>query len=143
MLYSGFEEIKKLIPQREPIMMVDTFYGIDNDTNISKSSLLIDKENIFVRKNHFSEEGLLEHAAQSAAARMGYLCLSNNQPISLGFIGSINKVETFSLPSINEKIYTTIEILQEVGNISLISFQTFDSKEKQLCRGQMKIVLDI
>lgn len=143
MLYSGFEEIKKLIPQREPIMMVDTFYGIDTNTNISKSSLTIQKDNIFVKEDIFREEGLLEHAAQSAAARMGYLCLSNNQPISLGFIGSINKVEIFSLPHINEQIYTTIEILQEVGNISLISFRTYNSKEEPLSCGEMKIVLDI
>ena len=65
-------KIIDLIPQRDPIVMIDKFVGITN--GISETQLTIKDNNIFVENGCFTEFGLIEHIAQSAAARVGYIC---------------------------------------------------------------------
>lgn len=132
-------EIIDLIPQREPIVMVDKFVGITN--GISETQLTIKNDNIFVENDCFTEFGLIEHIAQSAAARVGYICRKENKPISIGYIGAISNMEIVFLPKINDMLETRIEILQEVFNITLIKAESFtDGRLTASC--QMKIFLN-
>lgn len=131
--------ILDLIPQRAPIVMVDEFLGIDN--NVSRTRFTVYNDNIFVNNGEFSECGLIEHIAQSAAARMGYIFKSKNLPIPIGYIGSINNFVIYQNPKVGEAINTTIEIIQEVFNITLIqAYCHIDGKEIASCR--MKIFLE-
>jgi predicted hotdog family 3-hydroxylacyl-ACP dehydratase len=75
------DSILELIPQRAPIVMVNEFVGIEG--NVSRTRFAVYNENIFVDNGCLSECGLIEHIAQSAAARVGYIFKSNNQPIPL------------------------------------------------------------
>ena len=132
------DKIIDLIPQRNPIVMVDEFIGIEG--NVSKTRFTVYEENIFVDDNRLSECGLIEHIAQSAAARVGYVCRQNNQPIPIGYIGSVNNFELVEFPNVGENILTTIEIVQEVFNITLIKACCYiDDKEIASCK--MKIFL--
>jgi predicted hotdog family 3-hydroxylacyl-ACP dehydratase len=132
------DKIIDLIPQRDPIVMVDEFIGIEG--NVSKTRFTVYEENIFVDDNRLSECGLIEHIAQSAAARVGYVCKQNNQPIPIGYIGSVNNFELAEFPNVGENILTTIEIVQEVFNITLIKACCYiDDKEIASCK--MKIFL--
>ncbi|MCF0180618.1 MAG: beta-hydroxyacyl-ACP dehydratase, partial [Bacteroidales bacterium] len=64
MLYQG-EEIKKLIPQRDPIMMVDKFVAVEGDT--AETGLTFTQNNFFLEEDgKMAEIGLIEHIAQSA-----------------------------------------------------------------------------
>ena len=131
--------ILDLIPQRVPIVMVDEFLGIDN--NVSRTRFTVYNDNIFVNNGEFSECGLIEHIAQSAAARVGYIFKSKNLPIPIGYIGSINNFVIYQNPKVGEAINTTIEIIQEVFNITLIqAYCHIDGKEIASCR--MKIFLE-
>lgn len=131
--------ILDLIPQRAPIVMVDEFLGIDN--NVSRTRFTVYNDNIFVNNGEFSECGLMEHIAQSAAARVGYIFKSKNLPIPIGYIGSINNFVIYQNPKVGEAINTTIEIIQEVFNITLIqAYCHIDGKEIASCR--MKIFLE-
>jgi predicted hotdog family 3-hydroxylacyl-ACP dehydratase len=112
------DNILDLIPQRTPIVMVDEFLGMDN--NVSRTRFTIYNDNIFVENNEFSECGLIEHIAQSAAARVGYIFKSKDLPIPIGYIGSVNNFVISQNPKVGEVINTTIEIIQEVFNITLI-----------------------
>ena len=80
------EGILNLIPQRPPIVMVDSFCGIEDDC--SYSGLTVTDDNIFCQEGKLQEAGIIEHIAQSAAARIGYIYLQKNEPVPLGFIGS-------------------------------------------------------
>lgn len=131
--------ILDLIPQRAPIVMVDEFHGIDN--NVSRTRFTVYNDNIFVNNGEFSECGLIEHIAQSAAARVGHIFKSKNLPIPIGYIGSINNFVIYQNPKVGEAINTTIEIIQEVFNITLIqAYCHIDGKEIASCR--MKIFLE-
>ena len=131
--------ILDLIPQRDPIVMVDEFLGIDD--NISKTRLAVKDDNIFVDDGMLSECGLIEHIAQSAAARVGYVFKTNNQEIPIGYIGSVNNFELKEFPKVGEVISTEIEIIQEVFNITLIQAKCYIN-DVEIASCKMKIFLD-
>lgn len=136
-LYSG-EEILALIPQRPPIVMVDRFYGIDEEG--SYTGLTVTADNLFCRNGHLDECGIIEHVAQSAAARVGYLHTSKGEPIPLGFIGSVNKMDLHARPRTGDELHTTIKVEQEIFDITLVS-ATVRVQEQLIAEGQLKIFL--
>lgn len=136
-LLSG-EEILPLIPQRFPIVMVDRFYGIDN--NGSYTGLQIESDNLFCNNGILDECGITEHIAQSGAVRIGYLYRSRGETPPIGFIGSVDKMTFHFLPEIGEELYTILKVEQEVLDISLISAKVY-IEDKLAAEGQMKIFL--
>ena len=65
------EGILNLIPQRPPIVMVDSFFGFEE--NRSYSGLTVTTDNLFCEAGRLQEPGIIEHIAQSAAARIGFI----------------------------------------------------------------------
>ena len=128
-----------LIPQRAPIVMVDEFLGIEE--SVSKSSLTVREDNIFVDDATPSECGLIEHIAQSAAARVGHIFNTLNRPIPTGYIGSVNDFAISAHPKVGDVIYTTIEVIQEVFNITLIR-AVCKVNDVEIATCKMKIFLD-
>jgi predicted hotdog family 3-hydroxylacyl-ACP dehydratase len=132
-----------LIPQREPLVMVDNFHGI-NGTN-SYSSFTVRPDNICVRDEFLQDFGLIEHIAQSAAARIGYLAQRQGHEPPVGFIGSIDNFTLTMLPAAGTTLYTCITVEQEFENITLISAITYTSPTMdittQICSCKMKIFL--
>ena len=128
--------IQELIPQREPMVEVDTFYGIEDD--VAWAGLTITPENIFTQDDHFTTEGLMEHMAQSAAARAGYVALKDQQPVALGYIGAVNKAEFGRLPRVGERLLTRVEVIQEVMDITLIEVEC-RVEEEMVAKCRMKI----
>lgn len=135
-LFEG-ERIKELIPQRNPIMMVDTFYNAtENDAN---TCLTILKDNFFCENGKFTEPGLIEHIAQSASAFAGYTAYVQNKPALIGFIGEVKKFRIFELPAIGSKLRTHIHIISEAMGISLISAETITDVCTPIAECKMKI----
>lgn len=132
-------DILDLIPQRPPIVMIDTFLGIDTN-DVAQAALTVLSNNIFVENNLLQEPGIVEHIAQTAAARAGYLFKINNEPIILGFIGSVDKLKIYRLPNIGERLITSISVISEIGDITMISAQTVVEKEL-IAECRMKIFL--
>lgn len=132
------EDILKLLPQRAPILMIDKFYGIEE--NDSRSGLTITTDNIFCSDSEMQETGIIEHIAQSAAARVGYIYVEKGEEVPLGFIGSVDKLTVHRLPMVGEELTTTISVMQEVGDITLVSGSTL-SGDTLIADCRMKIFL--
>ena len=128
-----------LIPQRAPIVMVEEFLGIEE--NVSKTRFTIKEDNIFVDNDTLSECGLIEHIAQSAAARVGHIFNTLNRPIPIGYIGSVNDFAISVHPKVGDTVYTTIEVIQEVFNITLIR-AVCRVNDVEIATCKMKIFLD-
>ena len=131
--------ILELIPQRAPIVMVDRFLGIED--GVSYTEFHVHEDNIMVEDGVLSECGLIEHIAQSAAARVGYIFKSENKDIPIGYIGSVNKFGIDTLPPVGSLINTEVKVLQEVGGISLIEAACKIAGE-YIASCRMKIFLD-
>ncbi|MCQ2217833.1 MAG: hydroxymyristoyl-ACP dehydratase [Paludibacteraceae bacterium] len=132
------EEIKSLIPQRSPIIMVDTFYEATEES--CKTGLTIISDNIFCEDGTLLETGLIEHIAQSASAFAGYTALKNEQPTPIGFIGEVKKFQLTALPKSGDRLITEIKILSEIMNVSLLTAETFLGNDC-IATCQMKIFI--
>ena len=134
-----FEDIKALIPQRPPIVMVDTLY--DYSENSAVTWLTICSDNIFVVDGKFTEPGIIEHVAQSLSTKAGYEAIINSRPIVLGFIGEVKQFTINFLPKVGDKLVTTTSFISQVGKIWLYSAQVNVNKNI-VAIGKMKIFLD-
>lgn len=132
------EDILLLIPQRPPFVMVDKLLSCDE--NSSKTSFRVNEENVLVMKGEFSEEGLIENIAQSAAAQAGYLAMMQNIPVKVGYISMVKNLEIFELPKINDELVTEIKIENQVFDMTVIS-GTVRSDDKIIAQCEMNIIL--
>lgn len=132
------EGIEQLIPQRSPIIMVDKFFGIED--HHSFSGLTVTADNLFCEDGKLQEAGIIEHIAQSAAARIGYLYLLQKQEVPLGFIGSVDKLKLQALPDTGTELFTEITVVQEVFDITLIA-AVVKANEQVIAECQMKIFI--
>lgn len=110
--------VKQLIPHREPMILVDGLLYFDGSNAITCLTIL--EANIFVENNHFSEMGLIEHMAQSAALLTGYKHKSQNLPIKEGFIAAIKNLRAESLPKVKEVILTEVQITYEIATMTIV-----------------------
>lgn len=119
-LFKG-EEIKKLLNQRAPILMVDTLYSATESEGVA--GLTVEADNIFCLDGELTEPGLIEHIAQSASAFVGYKAVTaNNEDAPVGYIGEVKKFKVIAgLPKAGDKIVTTISIQSVVMNITLFT----------------------
>lgn len=120
-LYQG-ERIKVLIPQRFPIMMVDTLYEADETDCMT--GLTISADNMFCQEGLFIEPGMIEHIAQSASAFAGVKAKMKNEPTPVGYIGEVKKFKLVSKPKAGDVLTTSIHTVSEVQNVSLIKAET-------------------
>ena len=111
-------DIKSLIPQREPIIMIDKIVSHSDEKTIT--SLTINETNIFVEKNIFQSSGLIEHIAQSSAARMGIQTAEEAKKSLLGYIASIKNMMIYRLPEVGETILTEIIITNQINNVIMV-----------------------
>jgi predicted hotdog family 3-hydroxylacyl-ACP dehydratase len=132
------ENILHLIPQRPPMVMVDHLLEVEDQG--CKTSLRVKEENIFVSEGKLTEPGLLEHIAQSAAARQGYLSRKSGFAPPIGYIGAIQQVEILGLPKINDEIVTKITIKNQIFEVMIISAVVYRN-EIELARCEMKIFI--
>ncbi|MBR4266287.1 MAG: hydroxymyristoyl-ACP dehydratase [Bacteroidales bacterium] len=120
-MYSG-QEIKTFIPQREPMMMVDKLYSA-NETSV-ETGLTIAANNIFVDGKLFSESGMIEHIAQSAACFAGYNDWINKRPIVLGYIAEIKKFALEKPAHVGDELKSSLTVVSNAMNITLMNAET-------------------
>jgi predicted hotdog family 3-hydroxylacyl-ACP dehydratase len=112
------DDIAALIPQKSPFVMVGRLLFADDD--ITRSSFMINADNVFVKNGVFQEAGLLENIAQTAALQAGYKAMQEKKPVSLGYIGAVKDFEVFQLPKAGDELLTEIEVENQVFDVTVI-----------------------
>ncbi len=132
--------IKQLIPQREPILMVDELLSVDGEQ--ATTCFAIRTDNLFLGEDGSLEEsGVIEHIAQSASAFAGYNAImggATEPPV--GYIGEVKKFRCYHRPQVGERLLTTIELGPEVNGVTLLKAQTHVGDLK-VAETQMKIFI--
>lgn len=132
-------DIHELLPQQEPFVMISRL--TKNDETHTTSELDIRKENLFVDDDRFSSPGLIEHIAQTCAARLGY---QNryvlNRPVQLGFIGAVRNFEVTRLPHVGQTIETRIEPMGEILGMTLVR-GTVSCEGEAIATTELKIAI--
>ncbi|EFI72375.1 MULTISPECIES: hypothetical protein [Segatella] len=135
------EDIKALIPQRNPIMMVDRLDSVDGDNAVAILTVKVD--NYFIEEDgKMAEPGMIEHIAQSASAFAGYRALAEGatEP-PVGYIGEIKRFHCYHRPSVGDVMKTTITMGATVQGVTIIMGETYVGDEK-VADTQMKIYID-
>lgn len=130
--------LNELIPQRPPFVMIDRL--VSSDEVFSVTELLVREDNIFVENERLTASGLIENIAQTCAARIGYINLSKSETVKIGVIGSISNLSIARTPKIGEKLTTTIKLIEEVFQMTLVE-AVIMSGDEELVRANMKIAL--
>ena len=113
-------DIRELIPQREPILVVDSLVEADNDRAVT--SFVISEGLVFLdEKRKMTEVGLIENIAQSASALAGYRAkLQGAERPPVGYIGEIKDFHCYSNPAVGDELTTIVTFGPEVGGVTLI-----------------------
>ncbi len=128
-------DITELLPQREPMLMVDRLTAWSERS--AETEFLVRQDNVLAG----DAELLLENVAQTCAARIGYYNkYILKKPVTLGYIGEIRNFEIYGFPREGDILKTAIDVEQEIFGISLVSAKVC-AGGKTLAEGRMKIAL--
>lgn len=107
--------------------MVDMLINVSEE--IIESSFTIQASNVMVENNIFSEGGMLENMAQTAAAATGYVHTSQQKEVPVGYIGAIKNINIVRKPYVGEIINTTIQTKNVIGNASIVEGKIYCQNE--------------
>lgn len=107
------------IPQGPPFVMIDELLSA-NDTE-TQTKFLIPQGHLFVENGYFTESGLIENMAQTAAAGTGKKAADEGLSAPVGFIGAVKGLEIYSLPPAGATIYTSITFVMQVMNAHVVN----------------------
>jgi predicted hotdog family 3-hydroxylacyl-ACP dehydratase len=124
------------IPQRDPMVMIHNLLDVNDHAAITE--LLIEPSNIFVENGFFSEAGMIENMAQTAAVQMGYQCREKGMTVPIGFIAAIKKLEINALPSLHSVITTRADIFDRVSDFIRINGKIMQG-EHVLCTCELRL----
>ncbi len=134
-------DVLKYIPQRKPIVMVSEL--VQHSELLSTSRFQVSPDNMFCQNGCFTEPGLIENIAQTAALRSGYEASINStgdEDAPVGFIGAVSRLKIDALPADNSLLETTVEVLNQIFGVTLVKGTTMVNG-KQVAECEMKIVL--
>lgn len=136
------DNILDLIPQRYPMVMIDSLVSCDEKQVVSQFT--IREDNIFINSMGLTASGLMENMAQTAAARTGYLLKNgkgeSNKKVPVGVIGSIKNFRLYFTPSADSLLVTTITIEYEVMQATVVKGKA-EVDGKLAAEGEMQIFL--
>ena len=121
------EDIKGLIPQREPFMMVDGFE--EGDGNSAVTTLCVSPNNYFMLPDGtMAETGLIEHLAQSCSALAGSQAKDAEHP-PVGLIGEVKHFKCYRRPRTGERVKSIVTFGLTFGNVTLATGQAYVDEE--------------
>ena len=116
--------IKQLIPQRSPIMMVDELLCVNGDE--AQCRLTVREDNFFLEADGLiAEVGIIEHIAQSASAFAGYRAIdagATEPPV--GYIGEVKNFHLYQRPKVGDVLETVVSMGPEVQGVTLMRGET-------------------
>lgn len=122
------EALLACLPQRPPMVFVDALWQADAIQ--AHASLTIRPHTLFVQNGQFQAPGLLEHIAQTAAIRAGWLAQKDQTSPPLGYVAAIRHTTIYHLPIVGDTLITKIHLNYQTD--SFLLFQGFVYVKEQL-----------
>lgn len=111
---------------------------------VAQGRLRIVEDNVFMEGGLFSESGMIEAIAQTAAARTGYLARQTGngkkEDPPIGVIGSVKDFELFFRPELGDEVIVEIRVMHEVMNASVIEGRV-TVNDRMACKAELKIFI--
>ena len=126
------------IPQKPPMVMVDRILEISGEETVT--AFRIKPDNILCENGFFSEAGLIENMAQTAAAGAGAGIREGGGEPPVGFIGGIKNLRIFALPLEGTEIRTRVKVLHRIMEASVVQGEVWQDQQL-LASCELKIFL--
>ena len=110
------------------------------DDNITRTNFTIKADNLFVLNGEFSEAGLMENMAQTAAAGSGNMARIENRPVANGYIGQVKNFEIYSLPKVGDVLFTEVKTEVQVFDAGIVSAKIW-CNDVEIAQCEMKIFI--
>ena len=117
--------VRELLPQQPPFVMVDCLLSFDNDTTVC--GYRVPEDGVFSDNGRLCAAGLVENVAQTCAAR-------------LGFFGAIRNFCVARLPRVGQQLVTTIHVEENVMGMTLASAKV-ECEGETVATTEIKIAL--
>jgi predicted hotdog family 3-hydroxylacyl-ACP dehydratase len=132
-------DVRDLLPQQGKFVMIERLQYLDETAVVSSATVAHD--NIFVEGDVFTEPGIIENIAQTAAARMGYIGkYIDGQGVKIGVIGEIKNLVIERCPHVGETLTTSVEIVTEIFSTVMIQAKVSVNNDI-IAHGSMKIAI--
>ncbi len=131
-------DIINLIPQRPPFVMIGQL--LKADEKVSSTSFEIPEGHLFVENGVFTEPGLVENMAQTAAAGTGYRAQQEGKEPVVGFIGALKNLNIMALPKVGDTIITEVTFMNQVMNVHIVQGRVY-LNETEIANCELKIFL--
>jgi len=135
-----FPDIKTLIPQGPPFIMVDRL--LESNGTLTRTSFRITGDNPLTTNSRFGMAGLIENMAQTAAAGAGFAAFAAGGVVRSGAIVAINNLEITRLPELGEELTTEITVTARVADIVVISGR-ITCGPSVIATGELKILTGV
>ena len=112
------DDILAYLPQRPPFVMIDELLSADEQA--IRTIFTIREGHQLVKNSRFTEAGLVENMAQTAASGTGYIARQEGKAAPLGFIGALKNLSVNDLPGIGETIHTEVIFVHQVMNAHIV-----------------------
>ena len=130
--------ITDFIPQRPPFVMIDDIVSADDA--VSRTTFTVREGHLFVDGGVFTEPGLVENMAQTAAAGTGYKAQQEGKPAPVGFIGALKNLKVDQLPKVGDTLTTDVVFKMQVMNAHIVQ-ATVKLNDKEIANCELKIFL--
>ena len=129
------------LPQRPPMVFVDTFYGTIEESQYS--SLLVTPEQILTEDGHLLDVGIIEFLTQSGYVWFSYrekvLLGKTDMEITKGYLCKIKNVKINGTPEIGERIYSKLDVDYYSSSFSTIHMCAFTA-DRMLAEGDFDVL---
>jgi len=105
------------------MVMVDRIVSISGKT--TETAFLIGEDNVLCENGRFTESGLIENMAQTAAAGAGTSPADAGKEARRGFIGGIRNLKIDDLPAVGQEIITRATVIHEVFEAAVVMGEVF------------------
>lgn len=133
-------DIRTLLPQQDPVVMVDGL--LDANIKSVTTHYLVRPDNIFVADGRLNPCAYVEIIAQTCAAQLGYVdkYLLGHDFVRIGYIGGVKDLQVEHVAEVGETLTTRIEILEDVMDMRLASAEIFVG-EQRMAVAEIKIAV--
>lgn len=133
-------DIRELLPQRPPMVMVDRLLSADEKSAVTL--LEVRGDNLFVENGGLKAYAIVENMAQTCAAQMGYADVRANghEGARIGYIGAVKRMQIETSPRVGETLRTRMEVLEDFGNMKLVTAESFVN-DRRIAVAELTIAL--
>ncbi len=132
-----YRDIKKIIPHREPMIMIDGYQKVDEDNAIAEKTFL--RDDYGVHNGYVADSFLIECVAQTVAAHFGYKEMtkkdSSKEP---GMLVTVDLFHFDHRVKADSLITITIKKTNQVGPFNIYQGD-IQNENKTVAHGEIKL----